>query len=167
MAFLPICRKVGLLIAALFLGIGASAQEPPADTRAEIIHVLNRITFGPRPRGIGDLKNGHCCHIEQQLHPENIDDLAVDQKVGQFELLQMGWVSMGTHSSARRHVSFRAQRQDHRPDASVVLRRIAFPETAREITAEDFKPYEAVNARRADHLRQVPAIQPKFFGHPR
>jgi uncharacterized protein (DUF1800 family) len=90
MAFMPFCRDVGLLAATLFFGAGALAQEPPADSRAEIIHVLNRITFGPRPGDVEAVeKMGLRPYIEQQLHPETIDDSAVDQEVGQFELLQM------------------------------------------------------------------------------
>jgi uncharacterized protein (DUF1800 family) len=65
------------------------AQETPVD-RAEIVHVLNRITFGPKPGDVDRVqKMGLHNYIEQQLHPETIDDSAVDQQIAQFELLQM------------------------------------------------------------------------------
>ncbi len=69
--------------------VGVQAQETPVD-RAEIVHVLNRITFGPKPGDVDRVqKMGLHNYIEQQLHPETIDDSAVDQQIAQFELLQM------------------------------------------------------------------------------
>lgn len=67
-------------------------QTPPSSPadRDEIIHVLNRITFGPRPGDVEAVeKMGLRNYIEQQLHPETIDDFAVEQQVAGFELLQM------------------------------------------------------------------------------
>ncbi len=58
--------------------------------RAEIVHVLNRITFGPRPGDVEAVqKMGLHAYIEQQLHPETIDDSAVDQQLAGFDMLQM------------------------------------------------------------------------------
>jgi uncharacterized protein (DUF1800 family) len=58
--------------------------------RDEIIHVLNRITFGPRPGDVEAVqKMGLQNYIEQQLHPETIDDSAVEQQIAGFDLLQM------------------------------------------------------------------------------
>jgi len=79
------------LLAGVLLPVAAAgAQEKPAD-RDQILHVLNRITFGPRA---GDVelvrKMGIHNYIEQQLHPETIDDSAVEQEIAQFDLLQMG-----------------------------------------------------------------------------
>lgn len=64
-------------------------QEMPSD-RPEIVHVLNRITFGPCPGDVETVeKMGLRNYVESQLHPETIDDSAVEQEVAQFELLQM------------------------------------------------------------------------------
>jgi uncharacterized protein (DUF1800 family) len=58
--------------------------------RDEIVHVLNRITFGPRPGDVEAVqKMGLHNYIEQQLHPETIDDSAVEQQLAGFDLLQM------------------------------------------------------------------------------
>jgi len=58
--------------------------------RDQIIHVLNRITFGPRPGDVEMVeKMGLNNYIEQQLHPETIDDSATDQEIAKFEILQM------------------------------------------------------------------------------
>jgi uncharacterized protein (DUF1800 family) len=73
------------------------AQEAPPSApssvlaqRDEIVHVLNRITFGPRPGDVEAVqKMGLRNYIEQQLHPETIDDSAVEQQLAGFELLAM------------------------------------------------------------------------------
>ncbi len=79
---------VGLLV--LLGGRMARAQEGlPAD-RAEVVHVLNRITFGPKPGDVEAVqKMGLQNYVEQQLHPETIDDSAVEQEVAGFDILQM------------------------------------------------------------------------------
>ena len=57
-----------------------SAQgKPNPDSRddAAITHVLNRLTFGPRPGDVEKVRAiGLASWIEQQLHPERIDDAA-------------------------------------------------------------------------------------------
>jgi uncharacterized protein (DUF1800 family) len=68
---------------------GLWAQETAAD-RAQIVHVLNRITFGPRPGDVEAVqKMGLQNYIQQQLHPETINDSAVDQQITSFAMLQM------------------------------------------------------------------------------
>src|SRR5476649_1285346 len=92
----PLLRSVVPVVAGLFLLLPVGtvrAQEPqysaPAN-RDEIVHVLNRITFGPRPGDVEAVeKMGLHNYIEQQLHPETIDDSVVEQQVAGFDLLQM------------------------------------------------------------------------------
>jgi uncharacterized protein (DUF1800 family) len=54
------------------------------------LHALNRLTFGPRP---GDLQKVMDTDvddwIEQQLHPEEINDSVLDGKLGPFRTLRM------------------------------------------------------------------------------
>ena len=65
------------------------AQESSAD-RDKIVHVLNRITFGPRPGDVEMVqKEGLDAYIQQQLHPETIDDSVAERDAAQFELLQL------------------------------------------------------------------------------
>jgi uncharacterized protein (DUF1800 family) len=82
---------VGVSLAGLSVSASAArAQEAPADNRDEIIHVLNRITFGPKPGDVEAVqKMGLHNYIEQQLHPETIDDSATDQALAGFDILQM------------------------------------------------------------------------------
>jgi len=57
---------------------------------AAFVHLLNRITYGPRA---GDLeqasKLGWDAIIERQLHPDQIDDTALDQQLKSFTTLNM------------------------------------------------------------------------------
>ena len=57
----------------------------------QAIHVLSRLSFGPRP---GDIERvgamGIDAYIEQQLYPERIPDPVVDAKLASFSSLTMG-----------------------------------------------------------------------------
>ena len=61
------------------------------DAHKRAVHALNRLTFGPRP---GDVERvaqmGVDKWIELQLHPEKIDDSALDARVAPFRTLRMG-----------------------------------------------------------------------------
>jgi uncharacterized protein (DUF1800 family) len=72
----------------LLLPVRAPAQDVNHD-RDEIVHVLNRITFGPAPGDVEAVQQmGLRAYIDQQLHPDQIDDSAVEQQVAGFEMLQ-------------------------------------------------------------------------------
>ncbi|MBI4477783.1 MAG: DUF1800 family protein, partial [Acidobacteria bacterium] len=68
-----------------------SELAPSASTHQQAIHVLNRLSFGPRP---GDIERvaamGIEAYIERQLHPERIPDPVVDAKLATFRSLDMG-----------------------------------------------------------------------------
>ena len=89
--------------AVLLLGFTASVQLAPAkkkekpdpasvqmDQDKRAVHALNRLTFGPRP---GDVERvqamGVDRWIDQQLHPERIDDSALDAHLAPFRTLNM------------------------------------------------------------------------------
>src|SRR5689334_2402574 len=90
--------KRALLVAAaaaLFAAIVAvqttlNGAEAPADDDQAIVHVLNRIGFGPRP---GDLERvrqiGVRAYIDQQLHPERIADDALAARLTGLPTLGM------------------------------------------------------------------------------
>ena len=62
----------------------------PTAEQQEIIHVLNRITYGPRPGDVAAVEQmGLRNYIEQQLHPESLDDSLVDDAMDKFPLLQL------------------------------------------------------------------------------
>src|SRR4051812_4523123 len=60
------------------------------DDHQRALHVLNRLTFGPRP---GDVERvqamGVDKWIEQQLNPSKIDDSAIEARLSQYRTLKM------------------------------------------------------------------------------
>ena len=56
----------------------------------KIIHLLNRIAFGPRPGDVARVKQmGIDKYIDQQLHPERIEDNAVQARLANYPSLRM------------------------------------------------------------------------------
>ncbi len=58
--------------------------------RARVVHVLNRLGYGPRPGDVDRvLARGLDRYIEQQLHPELIYDEALERSLKCFEILTL------------------------------------------------------------------------------
>jgi uncharacterized protein (DUF1800 family) len=69
-----------------------SALRSPAlsETRDPVAHVLNRVTFGPRPGQVDVVsKMGVQAYLEQQLNPGAIDDSASEKRLGDYITLDM------------------------------------------------------------------------------
>jgi uncharacterized protein (DUF1800 family) len=93
--------QVGLALLLALLGIAFCAQlalakkkeKPTAvqmDPRKQAVHVLNRLTFGPRPGDVDQvMASGVDKWIDQQLHPDKIDDGALDARLSPFRTLRM------------------------------------------------------------------------------
>ena len=91
--------QIGLLL--LSLGFAVSANLAIAkkrenlaaaqmDQRKRAIHALNRLTFGPRPGDVDRvMAMGVDQWIDQQLHPDKIDDSALDPRLAPFRTLHM------------------------------------------------------------------------------
>jgi uncharacterized protein (DUF1800 family) len=61
----------------------------PPDDRV-IAHVLNRIGFGPAPGDVERVRNlGIAAYIDQQLHPERLQDQRLAEMLAPFETLTM------------------------------------------------------------------------------
>jgi uncharacterized protein (DUF1800 family) len=68
----------------------ATAPSPAQDDRRAIVHVLNRIGFGPRPGDVEKVQRiGLQQYIEEQLHPDRIPDTAVIARLGGLPTLTM------------------------------------------------------------------------------
>lgn len=64
--------------------------DQPAGAHPEIAHLLGRITFGPRPGEIERVAGlGWETFLEQQLHPEQIDDRALERRLAAYPTLAM------------------------------------------------------------------------------
>jgi len=63
---------------------------PQMDQRKQAVHVLNRLTFGPRPGEVDQVMViGVDKWIDQQLHPDKIDDSALEARLSPFRTLRM------------------------------------------------------------------------------
>jgi len=55
-----------------------------------ITHALNRLAYGPRPGDVERVRQmGLEKWIDQQLHPESIEDKALDERLGQYPTIKM------------------------------------------------------------------------------
>lgn len=62
----------------------------PLEDDESVLHVLNRVTFGPRPGDLGRVRQmGVKAFIDQQLHPESIDDSAMEARLAGLPTLSM------------------------------------------------------------------------------
>ena len=80
-----------MLLAALSITNGAVVRaSAPASDDAAITHVLNRLTYGPRPGDVERVKAmGIQKWIETQLEPARIDDKGLDAKLARLETLNL------------------------------------------------------------------------------
>jgi uncharacterized protein (DUF1800 family) len=95
--------KIGLILLLSLLASAASVQlalgkkrdkhptaTPQMDEQKQAAHALNRLTFGPRPGDVDHvLAIGVDKWIDQQLHPDRIDDSALDARLSPFRTLRM------------------------------------------------------------------------------
>jgi len=83
---------VALMAWMAFEGLPARAADAPTtlSEQQRIVHVLNRLGFGARPGDIARIqKMGIDAYIDQQLHPERIDDSACDTALVHLDTLNM------------------------------------------------------------------------------
>ena len=68
------------------------------DQRKQALHALNRLTFGPRPGDVDHvLAIGVNKWIDEQLHPEKIDDGMLEARLSPLRTLRMGTVELVAH----------------------------------------------------------------------
>ena len=89
-----VSRRRPVVVAALVCGVtvAAGAQRrttaiPSTPSDKTIVHVLNRIGFGPAPGDVEKVKTvGLAAYIEQQLHPERLTDERVDARIAGLDV---------------------------------------------------------------------------------
>ena len=80
---------VSLTGCASHLQPGSRALEHP--DRLTVLHVLNRMTFGPRPADADRVQAvGLGAYIASQLHPESLDDASLETRLAPLDALQVG-----------------------------------------------------------------------------
>jgi uncharacterized protein (DUF1800 family) len=69
----------------------AAAAQTQMGAQKRAVHALNRLTFGPRPGDVEQVTRiGVDKWIELQLHPDKIDNAALDGRLDPFRTLRMG-----------------------------------------------------------------------------
>src|SRR5262245_47226879 len=88
-AWLSACQRDSAPASAPLAAPQTWAEGQPG-AHADIVHLLNRITYGPRPCEVERVAAlGWQAFLEQQLDPEQIDDTALDARLKQFPTLAM------------------------------------------------------------------------------
>jgi uncharacterized protein (DUF1800 family) len=95
-------RRHRALLTAVFLAAAALGTQSalgrkkdksasgPIDAQKRAVHALNRLAFGPRPGDVDRVAQmGVDKWIELQLHPDKIDDSALEARLGPFRTLRM------------------------------------------------------------------------------
>ncbi len=78
----------GLVLFVCILQASAGPSSPAASSDQQILHLLNRISFGPRPGDVDRVRaTGITNYIDEQLHPERIDDSTVAPLLAAFPSL--------------------------------------------------------------------------------
>jgi uncharacterized protein (DUF1800 family) len=93
---ITVARALPALFAVVFAiaGLDVLAQKrgpsvPDSPDDRTIVHVLNRIGFGPAPGDIARVRSiGLAKYIEQQLHPERMSNVAIETRLSGFQTLQ-------------------------------------------------------------------------------
>ncbi len=104
MSSLPRHFSAAVAIAACCLPLAVAHKKPfapPGDQRARAVQALNRLTFGPRPGDVDRvLAIGVDKWIDQQLHPESIDDHALGARLEPFRTLRMSMTELAENFPA-------------------------------------------------------------------
>ncbi|ABF41868.1 conserved hypothetical protein [Candidatus Koribacter versatilis Ellin345] len=118
------------LISTLTLGatiLSASKKKttaPQLDDTKQVVHALNRLTFGPRPGDVDRVKAiGLNKWIDEQLHPDKIDDSALQARLSNFRTLTMNAREMAEKfppNQVVKQVSEGKMSVPHNPDEKIV-----------------------------------------------
>jgi uncharacterized protein (DUF1800 family) len=75
---------------AVLVAWGGSAGAKPSDSQAKVVHLLNRLAFGPSPSDVAEVERvGVDRWIDQQLHPDVIQDPEVKAALDKLPALAM------------------------------------------------------------------------------
>src|SRR5688500_11229644 len=109
-------RALILTVAVAAASTVLTLAQPAATTdAAAILHVLNRIGFGPTPAAIERVRRiGVRAYVDEQLHPERIDDSGLAPRLAGFSTL-----SKSTRDLAEEYflTAMMERRQQQRRDA--------------------------------------------------
>jgi uncharacterized protein (DUF1800 family) len=93
--------------------IGTATTAGPAPTDAAIVHVLNRIGFGPRPGDVDRVRAiGIDRYVDEQLHPERIADQAMAARLADLGTVRLSEKEIVNTIEVPQIEARRARKQD-------------------------------------------------------
>ncbi len=146
--------RVAVLCTALALATLAVGKKKPATSAAmaepqRAMHALNRLAFGPR---LGDVQRVTALGVDQwveiQLHPEKIDDSALDARLAELPTLRMSPQELVEHFPSRQIIK------------GVVAGRIPLPKDPADqaVYEAQIKRYQEA-VERKQQAAQIPAAE--------
>jgi hypothetical protein len=180
---------VVMALACAGVGFGKKKQNAAAlemDQPKRVFHALNRLTFGPRP-GEADqvMSMGIDKWIDLQLHPEKIDDSALDARLAPLRTLRMNTrelvenfppplliraIAEGKQSLPRdpaKRAVYQAQleryqaRQDSKSQAATPEKQESAEDTPKEKRTADEKAQELLDLPPDQRMKAILAMSPE------
>src|SRR5215510_10276174 len=70
--------------------LGSPSARTPTDSDEAIVHVLNRVAFGPTPADMEHVRaTGIARYLDEQLHPDRLSDSGMDARLAGLETLHL------------------------------------------------------------------------------
>ena len=140
---------------------------PPLSVSEQVEHVLSRTSFGARPgdrERVGSL--GIAAWLEQQLHPEELDDARVEGQLKDYAVLRRGAGSLAHELTEKRKEKQEADRQKAMMEAGAeaAARSDAGPMTAAQAAERAATPRETVSPPAPGSAGQGAAAAPQPAG---
>ncbi len=172
-------RWLRCLAAALLLGAVASCVPPARSQSAvpssaelalreqtadqQVLQVLNRLAFGPRPGDVQRVRTiGVDAWIEQQLNPERLNDDAMDQMLARYPLLQQDQTGLASQFAEAQRQSRLVKRDTAAGQAGVAD--ISALKDARKSRAQVVSEIESARVARAvGSNRQLQEVMTDFW----
>jgi hypothetical protein len=110
------------------------ARTAPLTAQERTLHVLNRLTFGPRPGDEAALqKMGFEPWLERQLHPETIDDSAFEHRLDLFPAMKLSQQELESRFPSQQIIRQMSQNDGSLPNDPVLHAIYADAEAAYEL----------------------------------
>jgi uncharacterized protein (DUF1800 family) len=153
-------RLSGLALAAVALAAAATAPGAPVAPvdDATILHVLNRLTFGPRPGDLARVRaQGLETWVETQLHPERISEAELEKRLAPLKTLAYSTPELlekyELPPDVKRDALTRLQEKGESPeDVSPAMRRELYRELRDRVPQMEGPPRQVVDEMQAAKL---------------
>jgi uncharacterized protein (DUF1800 family) len=116
-----LCVSLTLSQALAETAIPAPSHPAPLTKQEKTLHALNRLTFGPKPGDEAAVsKMGLEAWFQQQLHPETIDDSALEARLQEFPAMQLSQGELMRRFPSPQMIKQAARRGDPLPSDPAV-----------------------------------------------